>query len=196
MERTVVTREQIEPLLARVFLHRWDYTEGDRAYFANKESAVRAFAQGLGTVLEVAPRVEVPMNLQNYYSIEACLDRKVDQLRHAIAYELVEARGEVCYLKVLCSVILPACEARWHRYTIRGGEFVHEKYALLDDEWLSRQARFEHVVTELLHLGEEHRLTVLDPVVLQASVDSSWPVPFPGNEQPTLRDFIFPGVID
>ncbi len=192
-----MNREQIESCLDRVFLHHWDYSDGEQRYFMAKEQGVRGFAHSLGDRLSLAPIVEMPMNLQNFYRIEACLDKEVKQSRYAVSYDLVETHEEIQYIEVICSVILPVSEARWHRYkTAPNGEFIHEAFGLLEQSWLSTQPKYDQIATEILCLGEKYQFMVLDDSILSAEANPSWPVPFPGNPQPTLRDFIFPGVLD
>ena len=191
-----MNRTDIERYIERVFLEKWDYAGGDPGYFQAKAQQVEAFRRGLQGLTGRAVRVERPANLQNFFRLEVCFSPGMDGSRDELAYESVRAQGEVIYLEISCSVILPLSEGRWRRFTVPERMLVQDVHDLLSDEWFAVHPEHEEIACGVLHLGEEHGLAVVPSEILRCQASATLPVPFPGNSPATIRDFVFPGVLD
>jgi hypothetical protein len=189
-------RTEIEKHIERVFRDRWDYSGGDPDYFRHKAQQVEAFARDLQSLTSRPVTIERPANLQNFYRLEVCFTPDISDSQTAVSYETVRERGEVIYLNILCSVLLPLCEGSWRRFTAPGRMLDQEIHDLLSDAWLTAHPELEAAACGVLEAAAAHGLALADGDVLRQPADPALPVPFPGNTPATLRDFVFPGVVD
>jgi hypothetical protein len=141
-------------------------------------------------------RIDRPANLQNFYRLEVCFTPGVSHSRDELPFDTVRARGEVIYLDTLHSVILPAVEASWRRFTVPDNMLDQEVHDLLSDAWLGARPELEQIAYGVMDLAQAHGLELLASDVLRQAANPELPVPFPGNTPATLRDFVFPGVFD
>ena len=137
-----------------------------------------------------------PENINNYYGIECPLSSHCSESMAALDGDLVERHGPGEYFQLLCSVVAPVVAGVWHRFFIRDGQWEHDMFDFLSDEWFAANRAHETIALELIQTAEELDLTVLGWDVTLKPADKEWPLSRFMPEDPDLRHYLFPGYYD